>query len=78
EYDLAYLESQNKDNLWDIIATSIIKYARSTLSGKKSTVRKLVTGKKRKSRNIKKDLKIIGSMCQQCFSKIGQNIDSTD
>ncbi|CAG8672509.1 4412_t:CDS:1, partial [Scutellospora calospora] len=70
EHDLAYLESLNKDNLWDIIATSIIKCARSTLLGKKSTVGKPVTGKKRESRNIKKDLKIIRGMCQQCSSKI--------
>ncbi|CAG8662488.1 11512_t:CDS:1, partial [Scutellospora calospora] len=43
----------------DIIATSIIKCTRSTFSGKKSTVRKPVPEKKKKSKNIKKDLKII-------------------
>ena len=78
ENDIAYLESLSKDNLWDLIATSIIKCARLTLSEKKSTIEKTPTEEKKESRNIKKDLKLIGSICHLCSSKIGQQIDSAD
>jgi len=78
EYDLTYLESLNKDDLWDIIATSIIKSTRTTLPGKKSTVGNHTSEKKKESKNIRKDLKIIGSICQQCSLKVGQQINSAD
>ena len=76
--DTVYLESLSKDDLWDLIATSIIKCARLTLPEKKSLVRRTNTEEKKESNNIKKDLKIIGSLCQLCSSRIGQQIDSAD
>ncbi|CAG8617959.1 5100_t:CDS:1, partial [Scutellospora calospora] len=54
EHDLAYLETLNKDSLWDIITISIIKCARSTLLGKKSTVGKPVPEKEKKREILKK------------------------
>ena len=75
---MTYLESLSKDNLWDLIATSIIKCARLTLPGKKFTIGKTLTEEKKESRNIKKDLKLIESICQLCSSKISQQIDSAD
>ena len=46
--------------------------------GRKSTIGKTPTEEKKESRNIKKDLKLIGSICHLCLSKIGQQIDSAD
>src|SRR5437588_511944 len=62
ENNIAYLELLSKNNLWDLIATSIIKCVRLTLPGKKSTIGKTLTEEKKESRNIKKDLKLIESI----------------
>ena len=44
----------------------------------KSSVRRTNTEEKKESNNIKKDLKIIRSLCQLCSSRIGQQINSAD
>jgi exonuclease III/ribonuclease HI len=69
--------ARDKDELWDIIATSIIRCARTALPGKKVAAEDLKVKKKRKSSSVKQDLKRIGSICQECGRKIGQQIEST-
>jgi hypothetical protein len=71
------LESMNKDELWDIIATSITKCTREYLLGKKITIGNSGTRQKKASDTIKKDLKILGNLCCQCTSEIGTQIRDT-
>ena len=67
---------QNKDELWDLVSSSIIKCARSTLPGKKATLgRTNIRKKTNTSDKIKKDLKIIGNICHQCAVGMGQQIN---
>ena len=69
------LEALSKDEIWDLISSSIIKCARATLPGKKVALER-TSSKKRKntSNSIKKDLKKIRNICQQCAVGIGQQI----
>ena len=66
------LEALSKDKIWDLISSSIIKCARTILPGKKVALER-TSSKKRKntSNSIKKDLKKIRNICQQCAVGIG-------
>ena len=67
---------QNKDELWDLIATSIIKCAKISLPGKKITPGSINTKQYKESNKTKKNLQRIGSFCQQCAKELGQKINS--
>src|SRR5437868_5490897 len=69
------LEAISKDELWDLISISIIKCARATLPGKKIILGKTSPKKKKNVSDImKRELKKIGKMCQQCVAGMGQQI----
>src|SRR5205085_5007705 len=69
------LEAISKDELWDLISISIIKCARATLLGKKIILGKTSSKKEKNVSDImKRDLKKIGKMCQQCVAGMGQQI----
>ncbi len=69
------LEAISKDELWDLISISIIKCARTTLPGKKIILGKTSPKKEKNISDImKRDLKKIGKMCQQCVAGMGQQI----
>ena len=66
------LEVLSKDKLWDLISTSIIKYARAILLGKKVVLGRTRPKKKKNiSDNMKRDLKKIRKICQQYTVRIG-------
>ena len=69
------LEVLSKDELWDLISISIIKCTRATLPGKKIILGKTSPKKEKNVSDImKRDLKKIGKICQQCVVGIGQQI----
>src|SRR5207253_7617590 len=63
------IETQDKDVLWDLIATSIISCAKATLPRKKISIGRIQTTKLRSSEKTKKDLKKIRSISQLCAKK---------
>ena len=77
ENSMSNLELLNKDELWDIISSSIIKYASIILSKKKVATGSINFKQRFDSDSIKKDLKKIGSICQQCVTKLDQKIDDS-
>ena len=70
------IKLQNKDELWDLIATSIIKCTKISLPGKKITPGSINTKQYKESNKTKKNLQRIRSFCQQCAKELGQKINS--
>ncbi|CAG8559539.1 12329_t:CDS:2, partial [Cetraspora pellucida] len=71
-------EPCSKTRAEDLISTSIIKYAKATLLGKKVALGGTKAKKKKSiTDDIKKDQKIIKKICQQCAIGIGQEISDS-
>ena len=72
------IEIQDKNLLWDIIASSIINCAKASLPGKKISVGNTKASKLRESNILKKDLRKLGSISQICTKNIGLQIDNLE
>ena len=72
------IEIQDKNLLWDIIASSIINCAKASLPGKKTSVGNTKASKLRESNTLKKDLRKLGSISQTCTKNIGLQIDNLE
>ena len=72
------IETQDKDVLQDLIATSIISCAKATLPRKKISIGDIQTIKLRDSKKTKKDLKKIRSISQLCAKKLDLQISDLE
>ena len=77
ENSMSNLELLNKDELQDIILSSIIKCASMTLPKKKVATGSTNFKQRFDSDSIKKDLKKISRICQQCMTELDQKIDDS-